>query len=326
MSRPAEQEEKTGPDGLAGLSAPAHAQLAAFFDYLSHEKRMSQLTVRNYRQAIHDFFRYQQTEHRFTGDWDRLSQRHLRDWMIEAQHREKHPLGRRTIHLHVSALRSFYRFLQLRGWVRHNPWRGLLLPKLDKPLPKLLTESQAEDLLAAPEALHRIKELNEREAARDLLLLEILYGAGLRISEACGLKFGDIDFHQGVARVVGKGRRERLVPLGEEAMQALRRWMHTHAIDTSREAPVLVTNQNRPMQPRFAQRHLKKLLLVMGLPHDITPHKLRHAFATHLLNAGADLRSVQEMLGHSSLNTTQIYTHVSTARLRQTYDAAFPRA
>ncbi len=326
MRRKTAQEKEPEADGPDGMSEQAGRQVAAFLDYLMHEKRMSRYTVRNYRQAILDFYRYQQTQHRFTGDWEKLSQRQLRDWLIDSQHRETNPLGRRTIHLHVSALRSFYRFLQLRGWVSLNPWRGLQLPKLDKPLPKILTESQAEDLLAAPAALYRNQQLEEKETARDLLLLEILYGAGLRISEACYLKVGDIDLQQGVARVVGKGQKERLVPLGQTAVQALQRWLRTYAADTSREAPVLVTNQNRPMQPRFAQRHLKKLLLAMGLPRDITPHRLRHAFATHLLNAGADLRSVQEMLGHSSLTTTQIYTHVSTARLRQTYDAAFPRA
>jgi integrase/recombinase XerC len=156
--------------------------------------------------------------------------------------------------------------------------------------------------------------------------MELLYGGGLRVSELVGLNYAQLDLESGVARVLGKGRKERLCPLGRVATAVLAKWRVEFARDTSPTAPVVVTVKHDRMPVRSVQLMLKRHLALADLPPDLTPHKLRHSYATHLLNAGADLRLVQELLGHASLNTTQIYTHVSTARLKEIYNQAHPRA
>jgi integrase/recombinase XerC len=156
--------------------------------------------------------------------------------------------------------------------------------------------------------------------------MELLYGGGLRVSELVALDYGRIDLVNGVARVLGKGRKERLCPLGRVAMAVLAKWRSEFARDTALSAPVVVNTRHERLAVRQVQLLLKRYLALAGLPLDLSPHKLRHSYATHLLNAGADLRLVQELLGHASLDTTQIYTHVSVARLREIYDKAHPRA
>jgi integrase/recombinase XerC len=163
-------------------------------------------------------------------------------------------------------------------------------------------------------------------AWRDRLAMELLYGGGLRVSELVALNYGNIDLKSGVARVFGKGKKERLCPLGVVAVAVLKKFKNEFARDTSLGAPVLVNARHERMPVRQVQLLLKRYLALADLPRDLTPHKIRHSYATHLLNAGADLRLVQELLGHVSLNTTQVYTHVSIARLREVYDKAHPRA
>ena len=169
-------------------------------------------------------------------------------------------------------------------------------------------------------------KLGEFEAFRDSLILELLYGGGLRVSELCGLKHGDVDLGQGVARVFGKGRKERLCPLGPVACQCLKTFVKRFDLCADYQDSLICNRSGKAMQPREIQKLLKKHLAAAELPLDMTPHKLRHSFATHMLDNGADLRAVQELLGHANLSTTQVYTHVSIARLKEAHKQAHPRA
>jgi integrase/recombinase XerC len=295
---------------------------APFADFLAKERRYSAYTVRNYRRAFEDFYHWLHAAGLWADGFDRLETRDLRDFVIEGQHR----FDRRTLHLHVSALRAFFKFWLRRGRVARNPFIGVPLPKLEKRLPKFLTESQMKLLLTGPQRLLENGSVDAFTAWRDRLAMELLYGGGLRVSELTGLNYGDIDFVSGVARVTGKGKKTRLCPLGRVGMAVLAKWKAEFARDTAHAAPVLVTPKQERLPVRQVQLLLKRYLALADLPMDLTPHKLRHSYATHLLNAGADLRLVQELLGHVNLNTTQVYTHVSVARLRDIYAKAHPRA
>ena len=302
--------------------AVAAEWLQPFLDYLAKERRYSAYTVRNYRQAFTDFHVWLKQTGRGAGDFGKLTAREVRDFVIEAQRR----YGRRTLHNHVSGLRTFYRYWMREGRLARNPFTGVPLPKLEKPLPKFLTEAQMLKLLGGPEKLLANETVDAFTALRDRLVLELLYGGGLRVSELVALNYGAIDFGSGSARVLGKGRKERICPLGDAAMAVLRKFRDTHAKAAGRDSPVLVTPQHRRLAVGAVQQLVKRYLALADLPMDITPHKLRHSYATHLLNAGADLRSVQELLGHASLTTTQIYTHTSVARLKEIHAKAHPRA
>jgi integrase/recombinase XerC len=296
--------------------------LDPFLAHLGQERRYSAYTLRNYRQAFEDFHRWLESAGLLARGFDGLGSRELRDFVIEAQRR----FDRRTLHNHVSGLRAFYRYWHRQGRLGGNPFLGIPLPKLEKRLPQFLTEQQIVRLLQGPQRLLENGSLDGFTAWRDRLVLELLYGGGLRVSELCGLDYGRIDLEAGVARVLGKGRKERLCPLGRVATAVLSRWRGEFARETSPSAPVLVTPQHERLPVRQVQLLLKRYLALAELPLDLTPHKIRHSYATHLLNAGADLRLVQELLGHASLATTQIYTHVSIARLKDVYDRAHPRA
>jgi integrase/recombinase XerC len=293
-----------------------------FENFLAKERRYSAYTLRNYRQAFEDFYRWLAN----AGLWSRgpgaLGPRELRDFVIEAQRR----FDRRTLHNHVSGLRTFFKFWMRRGRLRRNPLAGVPLPKLEKRLPKFLTEEQMKLLLMGPQRLLENESLDPHTAWRDRLVMELLYGGGLRVSELVGLNFGAIEFDSGVARVLGKGRKERLCPLGRVALAVATKFRDEFARRTTPTSPVVTNPNGKRMTVRAVQLMLKRYLALAGLPLDLTPHKLRHSYATHLLNAGADLRLVQELLGHAQLATTQVYTHVSVARLKEIYAKAHPRA
>jgi len=312
------------PDpATAGVPAGVVAEwLTPFLEYLAKERRYSRYTVRNYRQAFEDFWRWLAQSGLADRGWDRLDSRELRDFVIEGQRR----YSRRTLHNHVSGLRAFWKFWMRRGRIRHSPFIGLPLPRLDQPLPRFLTEKQMVDLLAGPQRLIENGSLDAFTAWRDRLVMELLYGGGLRVSELSRLDYGQIDFERGVARVLGKGNKERLCPLGRVATAVLVKWRNEFARTSSPDAPVVVNGRQQRLLVRQVQRLLKRYLALADLPADMTPHKIRHSYATHLLNAGADLRLVQELLGHVNLATTQIYTHVSVAHLKKVYEQAHPRA
>lgn len=299
--------------------------IASFLDHLARERRYSPHTIRNYRQALAAWTSTVRSLRGGAGqssvDFSEADDRTVRSHLIELRRAGR---GKRTVHLHASALRRFYRFLLQQGAAKRNPFAGVALPRLSRPLPVFLTEEQARRFLHGPVRLLRDGEINRTEALRDQLVFELLYGGGLRISELVTLTWGRVDVRDGVARVLGKGSKERLVPLGRVAQALLREHKKN-----SRPAPadaVLPALRGKPMTAGWIQRRMKRYLHLAGLPANLTPHKLRHSFATHLLNAGADLRAVQELLGHASLSTTQIYTHVGIRRLKEAHQRAHPRA
>jgi len=296
-------------------------EVACFLRYLREERRASPRTVRNYRQALERFVKYLQADGPWSGDFESVQPRQVSGYLVELQHE----LTRRTIHLHGSALRSFYRYLRREGKSLSNPLDGLPLPRFSRGLPKFLTEAQMRALIEAPLARLQRKETEPALAWRDLLILELLYGAGLRVSELVALNHRDINLQEGTARVRGKGNRERTCALGAAAVKVLEHYRAHYAADASPGAPVIPGKRSARMPVRSVQYLLKQYLALAGLPPDISPHTVRHSFATHLLNNGADLRVVQELLGHASLSTTQLYTHVSLVRLKETHRAAHPR-
>jgi site-specific recombinase XerD len=256
------------------------------------------------------------------------------DFRAFLRHLSRRNFQRATIHLTFSALRSFYKFLLRRGHLAATPLRGLTLPKPERRLPKFVTVEQMTALLAAP-----LLELEQARATRktpvdplpflrDAALLETIYSSGLRISEACGLRIEDFNPGERILTVRGKGRKERQVPIGEPAARALLAYWAALPRAPEPTAPAFFADARAatPVYAALVQRRLKRYLLAAGLDARLTPHKLRHSFATHLLDGGADLRSVQELLGHRHLVTTQVYTHVTTERLKQAYAAAHPRA
>jgi len=224
----------------------------------------------------------------------------------------------------LATLRSFYKFLIRRGHVSVNPLSTIRTPKQEKRLPKCLDLEQVQKLLDAPGD-------GDLLSARDKAMLEVLYSSGIRVSELVELEMADLDLQEGVLRVKGKGRKDRLTPIGSQAIKAIQRYFELRNTDSKSQQGqhanrVFLNKHGEPLSTRSVRRKLDKYLQMAGLDPGISPHTLRHSFATHLLNNGADLRSVQELLGHQSLSTTQIYTHLTTNRLKQVYDQAHPRA
>jgi len=313
----------SAPESAAPLPPAVLAEWwVPFEDFLAKERRYSPYTVRNYRQAFEDFYRWLVSGALWERGLDALGTRDMRDFVIEAQRR----FDRRTLHNHASGLRTFFKFWMRRGRLQRNPLAGVPLPRLEKRLPKFLTEEQMKLLLSGPLRLLENGSIEAQAAWRDRLAMELLYGGGLRVSELVALNYGAIDLPSGVARVLGKGRKERLAPLGRVALAVLVKFRDEFARQPTASSPVLRLPNGRRVTIRSVQLMLKRYLALAGLPIDLTPHKLRHSYATHLLNAGADLRLVQELLGHAQLATTQVYTHVSVARLKEVYAKAHPRA
>jgi integrase/recombinase XerC len=305
--------------------------LDAFVRFLEHERGSSAYTIRNYSQCINEFTSWYRSERHQPPIWTELRRDDFR-FYLRALGRKR--LGRAAIQLRFSALRSFYKFMVGRGLVSSSPIKGVALPRQEKRLPKFLTKEQMEALLQAPLLEMLARERNTKRAFdrsvyhRDVAILETIYSCGLRVSELSTLRVCDLDFQEQLVRVRGKGKKERLVPIGEPALNALANyWSHLPQRPTGEE-PVFRTRRHTlaPVSHRVIQLRLKIHLAAAGLDPHLTPHKLRHSYATHLLDAGADLRSVQELLGHAHLITTQVYTHVSTERLKKVYDEAHPRA
>ena len=284
-----------------------------FANYLRAERDASPLTIRNYAADLHAFHAW------FQGEWTGVDQPRVRAYLVHLMERG---YNRATIHLKMSALRSFFRWLVRDEKMKQNPVVGLTLPKKTRRLPKFLTVQQIESLLNPP----LIEKNPEGQLAvwRDKSILETLYSGGLRIHEIVGLNDDDLDLLGEVVRVRGKGKKERLAPLGGPAVETLQKYLELR--NRSARGPLFVNRFGGRMTARSVQRMLKKYLIAANLDPSLTPHKLRHSFATHMLDAGADLRSVQELLGHANLSTTQIYTHITPERLKKVYEKAHPRA
>jgi integrase/recombinase XerC len=307
--------------------------LDKFFTHLATDKGASVFTQRNYRQVLAEFTRWHQNERKSAPAWDQLQRDDFRGYL---RFLGRNQLSRAATQLRFSALRTFYKFLIRHGAVESTPIKNLSLPKLEKRLPRFLTRQQIEDLLAAPAKLLENRPQKKGPGRpvsaivcqRDVAVLETIYSCGLRIRELCGLRVEDIHFGEQIVRVRGKGKKERLVPIGNPALKAIENYWAQLQSPPAGTDPVFhsETGKAAPLSPLQLSRRLKTYLAIARLDPHLTPHKLRHSYATHLLDAGADLRSVQELLGHAHLATTQVYTHVTTERLKKAYDAAHPRA
>jgi integrase/recombinase XerC len=306
------------------------AWIAKFLRHLLTEKGASVYTERNYRQALLEFHNWFVQQRHTAPDWNALRRDDFRDFL---RFLGRGRLSRAAVQLRFSALRSFYKFLIRNGAAAVSPIRKLSLPAREKRLPRFLTVPQLEDLLRAPgQEMRRAAEGNEPPEPgayfRDAAILEVIYSCGLRVSELCQLRAEDVDWAGQLLRVRGKGKKERLAPIGAPALEAIRAYWKHRDYAPAGAMPVFLARPHKvsPLTPRTVQLRLKIYLRAAGLDPKITPHKLRHSFATHLLDAGADLRSVQELLGHAHLVTTQVYTHLTTERLKRAYDQAHPRA
>ena len=295
---------------------PADPLSADFLQFMEVERRSSPRTLENYRHALGEFRRRSKS----FGDWESVTAEDFRRYLFEQMKRE---LGRATIRLHFAALRSFFKWLTRRRAWAANPLADVQLPKQEKKLPVVLTLTQVEQMLALPLSLPKDKQAPVWGPERDLAVLELFYSTGMRLSELVAINVEDVDAYSDTVRVFGKGRKERLCPIGTPAMQAIQRYRQKASVQSG---PLFRSKVGRRITTRAVTDIVEKYWRHSGLPIHITPHKFRHSFATHLLNNGADLRSVQSLLGHASLSTTQIYTHVSTQRMKEVYEAAHPRA
>ena len=290
--------------------------LDSFLEYLSIERNSSERTLINYHHAI---TKYRDWRDDFDS-WDTQDADDFRDYLFEIM---KDEWARATIRLHFAALRSFYKYLNRREGFSRNPVADIQLPKAEKKLPIVLTQTQVLELLDMPFKIDHPKQAPHWMAHRDKAILELFYSSGIRLAELASLQISDFDFHSECLRVVGKGSKERICPIGTQAVEAIQAYRLKARV---LEGPLFISKLKRQMTPRAISNLFKKYHQHTSIPVNVSPHKLRHSFATHLLDSGADLRSVQAMLGHSSLSTTQIYTHVSVARMKEVYDEAHPRA
>lgn len=289
--------------------------VARFENYLTIERNSSPHTRSAYRRDLEDFCRFLAS----TYDLSRASQveeidrNTLRRYLaqIHATH------NKATINRKLSTLRSFFLYLVREGIIAVSPAASLSAPRIDRYLPSVLTVDEATTLMEARPA-------SDELSLRDRAIVELLYSCGLRVSEAVGLNVGHLDFAQGLVRVFGKGRKERIVPIGSKAQEALQAYL-TQRGRPGEEEPLFLNHRGGRLTARSIERNLKQRLLDANIMRRATPHALRHTFATHLLDAGADLRSIQELLGHASLSTTQKYTQVSVDHLLKVYDQAHPR-
>ena len=309
-----------------------------FLDYLRLEKHFSDYTVKSYGADLVQFGQFltgeigQANAHPplnvvFPETPESIDEKHLkveplqvREFLayLYAQNYTKSTTARK-----LATLRSFYKYLIRKGACTINPLAGIRTPKQEKRLPKCLDLEQVQKLLEAPGDADLL-------SARDKAMLEVLYSSGIRVSELVELTMEDIDLTEGVLRVTGKGKKDRLTPIGSQAINALQKYFEMRNADpkftVQGNTRVFLNKHGEALSTRSVRRKLDKYLVQAGLDPGISPHTLRHSFATHLLNNGADLRSVQELLGHQSLSTTQIYTHLTTSRVKDAYDAAHPRA
>ena len=297
-----------------------HTALESFLRYLRIERNASPLTLKSYAEDLHGLLEYLREQLGSVPSPDEVTVSLLRGYvayMHDCQY------ARSTVARRLACLRSFFRLCCREGLASTNPAQALRTPRLGRKLPHFLSTEQIAKLLEAPPA-------NEPAGIRDRAMLETLYSAGLRVAELVSLNIQDWDRDADILRVLGKGRKERIAPVGSFAARALESWLKIRAPDDRTvpddQAALFLNRFGRRMTTRSVGRMLEKYLKQTGLDRVTSPHTLRHSFATHLLDGGADLRSVQELLGHKSLTTTQIYTHISTRRLRETYEKAHPHA
>ena len=310
--------------------------ISQFSVYLEVEKNASKHTVNNYLIDINQFCKIKWNNQNPPFVWNSVDRYDARGFVIHFQKKEISPS---TICRKISALRSFFSYLLEEQRVDKNPFVGLNSPKKNKPLPKVLSPHQVVKLLEAPLSMKTKNNIKSKSydawikymGLRDAAILELLYSTGMRINELVNLTEDNIDFISGTVVVSGKGKKQRLCPLGKYAEKAIQcsidsrnniLFLLNKKITT--KSALFINKQGQTLSARSIERMMKKYLIKCGLNSELTPHSLRHSFATHLLDKGAELRAVQELLGHESLSTTQIYTHISIERLKEVYDKAHP--
>jgi len=283
-----------------------------YINYLKIEKNASEHTVINYSLDLRDFSVF--LDERALEEVTYLD---LRKYLAVMRQKD---YSKRTIARKLASLRSFFRFLYREGYIKNNPASSVSTPKLDKRLPIFLDTDEVARLVESPDS-------TDISGLRDRAMLETLYSTGIRVSELTSLNTENIDFISGTVKVMGKGKKERLAPIGDKALKAIRSYLDKRGPGKLREKRAVFLNKNSTrLTDRSVRRMLNKYIRRLSFREGISPHTLRHSFATHLLNRGADLRSVQELLGHMNLSTTQIYTHVTTKRLKEVYKKSHPRA
>ncbi len=306
--------------------SPLRPEIAEFLTFLEKERNDSPHTVRAYRRDLAAFQRFADGYFAAAWDWTAVDRLALRSFMGDLTRRGQ---ARRSVARAVSTLRTFFRFLGSRYGVAANPARGVRLPRAERRLPAVLDRAQIEELFGLAE---RAAQDGGFQEARDLAMLELFYGTGMRLGELAGLNVSDADLVADQVKVRGKGRKERLLPIGRAAGRALRAYEGERSALLAAAGrggdirALFLARSGRRLSPRGVQLAVRRHLRLFGERTGLKVHSLRHSFATHLLDAGADLRAVQELLGHASLSTTQVYTHTSVERLKRVYQAAHPRA
>jgi len=288
--------------------------LAAFLHHLAHERRLSDHTLSSYRRDLTRFRDW--LRHGKTDPWERLDQQTVRSY-VACRHRGG--VSGKTLQRELSALRSFYRYLLREGVMDQNPAQGVRPPKAAHKLPATLDADQLCSLLDQPDAAPLM--------LRDTAMIELFYSSGLRLAELIAIDIGDIDRDDATLQVTGKGARTRRVPVGSQALEAIGHWLKVRGNYAATDQKALfVSRRGNRIHPRTVQQRLRRWALARGATRNLHPHLLRHSFATHLLESSGDLRAVQELLGHSDIGTTQLYTHLDFQHLAQVYDQAHPRA
>jgi integrase/recombinase XerC len=286
-----------------------------FLRYLAVERNASSRTLKAYGSAL------TKIREKMNGKpWLKCDGDDFRDYLF---HLSKEKAARSYIRLQFSALRTFYKFLRARKKLSHDPSAEVQLPKVQRQLPIVLTRQQIEELLSAPLQAKKHSSAPAWMPLRDAAALELFYSSGLRLAELAALNVADVDHYTESVRVFGKGRKERVCPVGLPALEAIQRYRTAAKVHSG---PLFINKARRRISARSIWLIVRRYLRFTSIPISISPHKLRHSFATHMLDRGADLRSVQALLGHASLSTTQIYTHVTVERLKKAYADAHPRA
>ncbi len=290
-----------------------------FINYLRYERNMSPETIRAYEKDLHQFLRFFRREGVVATTPTKITPLHVREYLgyLKEKNYQKTTVVRK-----LATVRSFYKCLLRKGHINTNPLADIPTPKVEKKIPHFLSTEEVEKLLNAPQG-------NSFQAVRDRAILETLYSTGLRVSELTALNTTDLDFSSEILKARGKGDRERIVPLGSFALQAIKRYQETRSqvpnINEKDPDALFLNRFGDRLSSRSIRKIIDKYIKVTGLNAKTSPHTLRHSFATHLLNRGANLRTVQELLGHKHLSTTQIYTHVTTDHMKETYEEAQPR-
>ena len=286
------------------------SNLRSFLNYLLVDKGLSNNTAKAYEADISSFFQWLDNE---DLKYKNLQEDHINQYISFLFHRK---MRSSSVNRKISSIKSFYIFLVKRNFVKNSPLNDLVTPKQEKYLPESMSEAEVDKLLNSPDVSNKIEN-------RDKAMIEMLYATGMRISELVNLKITDVDMKRCVVKVFGKGSKERLVPFGETALDSLRSYLNEREQSSSKE--IVLSNRGKKMTRVAFWQRVKVYLIRENLKNSISPHTLRHAFATHLLNRGADLRSVQLLLGHSDLSTTQIYTHIAKQRLSDVLKKHHPR-